>query len=196
MARTQPGNRIGHGAYYEFYKAHYPNKKNTEYTDFIKSNYYSAFVKFGNYCCNLNIQSAVPYVRWLLENKVGIDSWCVDSNYGKFLIQWLRLQHYQDAITRTYAVLEIIGKELNLLPQDVLRYANVNTILARIVAGEITPWILWKTEVGQEFLTRLDEKQAEYVLEYIAPEQWQIKFKRDPETAEAAIKLMNELGVK
>ena len=49
MNKDLQGNRIAFQAWNEFYKKNTTNKKKKTYEDFIKSAYYTAFVKFGNY---------------------------------------------------------------------------------------------------------------------------------------------------
>ena len=85
LDKDKQGNRIGLNAWIQFYNKH-SNKKKKDYMDFAKSAYYSAFVKFGNYCLDAQVFNPSRYIDWLLKNQVSIDTWNRDSNYTKFII--------------------------------------------------------------------------------------------------------------
>jgi hypothetical protein len=61
---------------------------------------------------------------------------------------------------------------------DVLRFGNANKICFEITKGKISPWMLYQSESGIKFMEALDSTQQKMILEYINPEQWAIKFKK------------------
>ena len=178
--RDLAGNRIGFQSWLRFYKKN-TNKKQLTYVDFAKSAYYIAFVKFGHYCVNVKVINVNRYADWLLDNKLKIDNWCSDVNYNKFLIQYLKDEDPLDAIARSIETTIDIAKEAGVQSKDCLRYVNRNRLAQMVSNGKISPWMLYQSESGIAFLEALDEVQQKYILEYINPEQWAVKFKRDPE---------------
>jgi septin family protein len=80
MNKDLQGNRIGFQAWIQFYKKNTSSKKNKTYEEFIRSAYYSAFVKFGNYCADVNVINVSRYADWLLKNQISIDTWTKDTN--------------------------------------------------------------------------------------------------------------------
>ena len=50
-----------------------------------------------------------------------------------------------------------------------------------ITNGKISPWLLYQTDSGLKFLDNIDETQQKIIIDYIDPEKWAIKFKRNPE---------------
>ena len=57
--RDHIGNRLGFQSWLQFYAKNSMSKtKNKTQEEFIKSPYYTAFVKFGNYCCLLYTSDA------------------------------------------------------------------------------------------------------------------------------------------
>ena len=178
--RDLAGNRIGFQSWLRFYKKN-TNKTQLTYVDFAKSAYYIAFVKFGHYCVNVKVINVNRYADWLLDNKLKIDNWCSDVNYNKFLIQYLKDEDPLDAIARSIETTIDIAKEAGVQSKDCLRYVNRNRLAQMVSNGKISPWMLYHSESGIAFLEALDEVQQKYILEYINPEQWAVKFKRDPE---------------
>ena len=192
--KDQPGNRIGYQAWVEFYKKNTASKKPKTYVDFTKSAYYIAFVKFGHYCVDIKCINVIRYADWLLKNQIKIDSWCSDTNYTKFLIDYLKTEDHMDAIARSIETTIDLSKDAGIATKDCLRYANKNRIAYAITTGKISPWMLYQSESGVKFLEDLDESQQKMIIDYINPEQWAIKFRRNTELVTQAKELLNAAG--
>ena len=54
--------------------------------------------------------------------------------------------------------------------------------------------MLYHSESGQEFLGSLQELQQKMILEYIDPEKWAIKFKRDTDIISGVKELLKQAG--
>ncbi len=192
--KDQPGNRIGFQSWLNFYTKNTGTKKKKTYTDFTKSAYYIAFVKFGHYCVDLKCINVTRYADWLLKNQIKIDSWCSDKNYTSFLIEYLRTEDHMDAIARSIETTIDLSKDAGIATKDCLRYANKNRIAYAITTGKISPWMLYQSESGVRFLEELDESQQKMIIDYINPEQWAIKFRRNTELVTQAKELLNAAG--
>ena len=188
------GNRIGFQSWLQFYKKNSPNKKQRTYAEFIKSAYYTAFVKFGTYCADANVLNVSRFVDWLLKNQVKIDTWNTDTNYTKFLIEYLRDEDPLDAIARSIETTQKLAVVETIQTKDVLRYGNTNRVCYAITTGKISPWMLYQSESGIKFLGELDTTQVKMVLDYINPELWAIKFKRNPDKVNEVKALLNAAG--
>jgi hypothetical protein len=189
-----PGNRIGFQSWLEFYKRNTTSKKQKTYQDFAKSAYYIAFVKFGHYCVDIKCINVSRYADWLLKNQIKIDSWCSDTNYTKFLIDYLKVEDPLDAVARSIEFTIELAKAAGIQSNDALRYANRNKLAYAITSGKISPWMLYQSESGVKFLEELDESQQKMVIDYINPEQWAIKFKRNTEMVAQVKELLNAAG--
>jgi hypothetical protein len=178
----------------KFYKKNTTSKKPKTYVDFVKSAYYIAFVKFGHYCIGIKCINVNRYANWLLKNQIKIDSWCSDTNYNTFLIQFLKEEDALDAIARSIETTITLAKEENIQSKDYIRYGNRNRICHLITNGKISPWLLYQSESGVDFLSNLDEGQQRLIMDYINPEQWAIKFKRNTEMVVQVKELLNAAG--
>lgn len=175
--KDKQGNRIGFQSWIQFYSKN-TNKKKKDYMDFAKSAYYTAFVKFGNYCVDAHVLNVSRYVNYLLKNQISIDTWNRDSNYTKFIIDYLKTEDPLDAIARSIETTVTLAVEDKIQTKDVLRYGNSNKICFEITKGKISPWMLYHSTSGLEFIERLDVTQQKMILDYINPEQWAIKFNK------------------
>ena len=104
LEKDKQGNRIAYQSFLDFYKKNTASKKPKSQLEFIKSAYYSAFLKFGNYCVSINCINIPRFCDWLLKNNIKLDNWCQDTNYTKYLIEYLKIEDPLDAIARSVAV--------------------------------------------------------------------------------------------
>jgi hypothetical protein len=172
-------NRIGYISWLNFYKKHTATKKELTYFDFIKSPYYLSFVKFGKYCVDISSINIERYSDWLLKNQIKIDDWTKDQIYNKFLVEYLRDEDPFDGLKRSIETTVTIATKDNILSKDVLRYSNKNVICYQIVKGKISPWLLYQSASGKEFMNSLDETQVKMIYDYVNPELWAIKFSKN-----------------
>ena len=194
LEKDRPGNRIGYQTFLQFYKKHSTSKKTKPYEEFIKSPYYTAFVKFGSYCVNANVINVSRFVDWLLSNNIKIDNWATDSNYSKFLIDYLRTENPFDALARSVECCADLAESENIQPNDVLRYINPNKICYAINMGKISPWMLYQSGSGVHFLDTLNQDHVKIIIDYINPEQWALKFHREPDLTKQIKDLLKTAG--
>jgi hypothetical protein len=194
LEKDRAGNRIGFQTWLQFYIKTSTSKKKRTYEEFIKSAYYTAFVKFGNYCVEINALNISRFTDWLLKNQIKIDTWCTDSTYNKYLIEYLRIEDPLDAIARGVETTITLAEAAGILSKDVLRYGNSNRICHNITTGKISPWLLYHSDSGKKFLDNLSDPQVAMVIDYINPELWAIKFKREPENVKQVKEILNLAG--
>lgn len=179
LEKDRQGNRIGFQAWLQFYKKTSASKKNKTYEEFIKSAYYTAFVKFGSYCAEVNALNVSRFVDWLLKNQIKLDTWNSDQTYTKYLTEYLREEDPFDAIARSVNTTNELAEQEKILCKDALRYCNRNKLCYAITTGKLSPWILYQSDSGKKFLGELNETQVKMIFDYINPELWAIKFRRD-----------------
>ncbi len=189
-----PGVRIGFQSWVQFYQKNTSTKKTKSYDEFIKSAYYTAFVKFGNHCVDINAINISRYVDWLLKNQIKIDTWTSDVTYTKYLVEYLRTEDALDGVARSVESTIKLSETAGVLPRDILRYGNVNRICYEITKGKISPWMLYQSNSGIEFLGKLMPDHEKMILDYIDPEKWAIKFKREPENVRTVKEILTHGG--
>lgn len=194
MNKELVGNRIGFQAWVQFYKKNTNSKKAKTYDEFIKSSYYTAFVKFGTYCSEINAINIPRFVEWLLKNQVRIDTWNADTVYTKFLLEYLREEDSLDAIHRSVETCIKLAEPENIQPHDVLRYGNKYKICYAITTGRISPWMLYQSQSGIKFMDALDNTQIKMIIDYINPEKWALKFHRESENVKTVKEVLNAGG--
>jgi hypothetical protein len=116
-------------------------------------------------------------MTWLLKNNKKIDRWCSDQLYTEYLIEYLKYESVEDALTR--AMLESIawGNDTGHPDRDFLRHGNVNRICYLVSTGKISAWVLYNCSAGQEFLDRLPPEQLPMIWSYIDADRWNAVFR-------------------
>lgn len=62
-----------------------------------------------------------------------------------------------------------------------------------ITMGRISPWVLYHSASGKDFLSKLDTTQTNMIIDYIDPQKWNIKFKREAEDITEVKQLLNSI---
>lgn len=192
--RDETGVQIGLQSYLKFYEITQGSAKLKTFDDFVASPYYRAFVKFGRHCVAIRAINISRFTEWLLKNNKKIDHWCRDSIYNEYLSEYLRVENVSDALTR--AIEHSIGwSEKSGFPaQDYLRFGNDNAICFAVVSGRISPWILYNSDSGQEFLSRINQEQISMTWNIIDSDFWQRKFRDYPADAAYVREIMTQAG--
>ena len=192
--KDRPPNRIAFQAWLKFYGQMQPSRKKREYRDFSESAYYLGFIRYGLYCCEAGVVNPLAYVDYLLKQNIPLDSWNSDRVYTKYLIFYLRDENPLDAIKRSVEYMLNIAEAENVQLGDVFRYVNSNKICHHIATGKISPWILYRSKSGVEFLSNLNQDQQGVIFEYIDPERWLIKFKREADSVQQVEEIIKAIG--
>jgi len=193
LERDRRGNQIGYQSFVQFYKKHSAAKKEKTYEEFIKSAYYTAFVKFGNYCVDINAVNVTRLVDYYVKNNVKLDNWISDKSYTEYLIDYLKTENPIDAVQRSIEMCLELAQTENLQPNDLLRYGSKSKICQVITNGKISPWVLYQSDGGKKFLEELPEDLIKMIYDYINPIQWAVKFSKQESDVKEVKDLLQEL---
>ena len=186
LNRNDKGVQIGLATYIKFYKFTQHVRTMKTYDDFTKSPYYSAFVKYGNYCINTKVVSIGRYSDYLIKGSKPLDKWCSDRMYSRFLDEFIKVEPVGDALTRTIEYSICWGTEKEMNSHDLFRYGGTNRILQAIEAGRVSPWVLYASQSGQEFVEGLSQEQISLIWDLVDPDKWQLIFNKNHEDFEFA----------
>ena len=188
------GVQIGLQAYLQFYAMMNRSSKARTFDDFAASPYYRAFVKFGRYCVDTHVVNPARMIDWLLKQQKKIDQWCSDRVYTEYLIYYLQAESVADALARSVEYSMDWAEKNNARAQDCLRYGSTNATCYAITTGRISPWVIYNSESGQQWLSQLNSEQLQIVWPYINSDVWQRKFADAPEDIEYARDILKQAG--
>jgi len=194
MEQNERGVQLGFQAYLQFYKLMNKSSKQRTFDDFADSPYYRAFVKFGRYCVDTRVINPSRMIDWLLKNQKKIDQWCSDRIYTEYLIDYLQAESVADALARSVEYSIDWAEKNQARPQDCLRYGSANGTCYAITTGRVSPWVIYNSESGQDFLNSLSSEQVQMIWPYINSDIWQKKFYTDSDDLAYAQEILTTAG--
>ena len=175
----EAGVQVGLLAYLRFYELTQGSSKTKSYADFVSSQYYTAFVKFGRHVRDIRAVNPKQFIDYVITKNKKIDFWCHDSTYMEYLTQYLKKEAVQDALERALLEMQSYADshpELRNGFKDYFKYGSPNRICYDIVNGRISPWVVYNCSSGVEFLETLNDEQIALIIDSIDPSIWHNKF--------------------
>lgn len=194
QSKDEPGIRVGFQSYLKFYESTQGPAKSKTYEDFAASPYYKAFAKFGQYCVSIRAISPTRFTEWLLKHNKKLDYWCSDKLYTEYLLEYLKIEAVSDALARAIEHSIAWSEDTSCQANHLLRYGNSNKICHAITNGKISPWVLYNSDSGQQFLGNLDSALVDVIYPYIDSDYWQRKFKDYPADTAYAKEILQKAG--
>lgn len=171
------GVRLGMQAYLRFFEMTQGSAKTKTYQDFSESPYYVSFVKFGQYLVQVRAINIPMFITWIIKENKKLDQWTKEEFYDEYLYDYLRKEHPDDALERSFAEMQRWTDETGNQFNDIFRKGAPNKVCNMIINGRISPWILYKSLGGRCFLESLNEEQITIIFKFIDPPYWERKFK-------------------
>jgi hypothetical protein len=192
------GVQIGYRSWLRFLDTNVQSAKRRSYQDFSSSPYYSAFVKFGQYAVGVRAINVESYLDWLLKNNKKLDHWTKDSYYEEWLLSYLRRETVQDALERSLRQMQDYAEERPDLKNgyvDYFRYGNPNRIIHHVMTGHMSPWVLYNSGSGVDFLSGLSGEQLSLIFSWIDSDHWSAIFHDKYDDAQWARDILKAAGL-
>jgi hypothetical protein len=117
------------------------------------------------------------FIDWTIKNNPKLDKWTQESFYDTFLFEFIRKEHPNDALDRTFKEMQRWADENNQQFNNIFREGSPNKICSMIINGRLSPWIIYNCDSGIDFLRNLDGDQIKLVFKFIEPDFWGNKLK-------------------
>ena len=171
--------RLGYRVFQMFYDMSVMNSKPKSLEDFIRSQYYEGFTKFGRACIFNEWLYPEKYAEHLIKNGVKLADWSKDKIYDKYLLEYVKRETGLRAMERTIMYLTDWATETGKPWQDYFKVVSTNRAVYDIRAGKISPWLLYLSETGDQLLTRFSDEQVKMIDEIRDPNFWLKIFKEN-----------------
>ena len=192
--QSERGVQLGLQAYLKFFELTQGSARLKTFDDFADSPYYRAFVKFGRYCVDIRAINPARFIEYVLKQNKKIDHWCRDSIYTEYLLDYLRVENVNDALARAIEFGITWQEQTSNPAHDCLRYGNSNAMCHAITTGRISPWIIYNSESGQQFLSELSTEQIAMIWPYVDSDFWMKKFQDYPADQEYTKDILTKAG--
>lgn len=175
--------RLAHRAFQIFYEINTSAKTPKTMEDFIVSQYYEAFVKYGRACTVNEWLDPVKYTEHLIKTGVKLKQWASDKEYDKYLKTYVRKEPGLKALERTVIYLAGWGEENQEPWQDYFIKVSPSRAVYDLRSAKVSPWILYLSESGDKLLERFNSEQVKMIQDVIDPPFWMKLFTANKEEA-------------
>lgn len=173
QSKEDVGNRLGFFFYKMYYEISVPTSKRQQtFSDFVDSGLYPPFVKFGWWVHRSSLIDSEQYLRWLIKNNTKIDNWIKESVYDRFITELLITEPVSQALSRSIETASKWSKETNNDFNDIFRKGSQFRLCSLIKSGWVSPWIIYGSESGIEFLESLNQEQLNLIWDNVNSKTW------------------------
>jgi len=130
---------VGYTAFNKFFQITQKLGQNKTYDEFARSPYYNAFVKFGRYIMNVNPLYPEKYIDYVIRSRIKLDHWARDDLYEAYLIDTLKTEPVEAALTRSIQTMMDWAEEQNVQWADYFRLVNTPRSVQHIQSGKLSP---------------------------------------------------------
>jgi len=187
--------RLGLRVFQIFYEIGTNAKKTKTMEDFVASQYYTEFVKFGRSCVRNEYLDPEAFAEWLVKEGKKLKVWSDDVTYDEFLLYHVKRETGLRALERSIIYLSSWGKETGNPWQDYFRMISTNRAIHDIRAAKISPWLIYLSETGAEMLTRLNSEQIKMIEHVIDAQFWAGVFQKHLEEVDAVEETCKAAGI-
>lgn len=173
--------RLGYRVFQMFYELNTSASKPKSQEDFVKSQYYDGFVKFGRSCVTNDYLNPEQFAEWLIKNGKKLADWTKDSLYDEYLLTYVKKEPGMKALERTIMYLSKWADEHNCDWQDYFSKVTTPRAVYDLRSAKVSPWMLYLCETGDELLTRFSDEQVKMIQHIIDATFWMKLFANNKE---------------
>tara|TARA_R110001606_G_C15344385_1_gene646930 strand:- start:674 stop:1375 length:702 start_codon:yes stop_codon:yes gene_type:complete len=173
--------RLGYRVFQMFYELNTQASKPKSIEDFIRSQYYEGFTKFGRSCVVNEYLSPEKFAEWLIKEGKKLTDWGKDKLYDEFLLTYVKKEPGVKALERTIIYFTKWSAETGNDWQDYFKSVTPARAVHDIRSAKVSPWVLYLSESGGELLTRFNDEQVEMIKQIIDTTFWMKQFGQNKE---------------
>lgn len=189
------GCRFGFRTFQRFYELTVKSKKPKSQQEFIESDYYIEFVKFGNHLALLKPVYMEQYIDFVIMNGVKLKDWTKEFVYDLYIEDLVKKEPPVSATERTITEIIEWSEKNNTNFNEFFLKITANDAAYLIKTGKISPWVLYLCSTGEDLMNRFHEDHAKMIGGVIDPGVWMKKFKKSPDDVEYIKNLLEQSGL-
>jgi hypothetical protein len=189
------GSRFGFRTFQRFYELTMNSKKPKTQDEFINSQYYIDFVKFGNHIALLKPVYPDKFIDFVIINSVKLKDWTKDFVYEFYIEDLVKKEPAASAADRTITEILEWCTTNNVEFKDFFVKVTANEAAYMIKTGKISPWVLYLCATGETLMSRFNADHAKMINEIIEPGFWMKKFKKASDDVDYIKNLLEQAGL-
>lgn len=187
--------RLGFRVYQLFYDLNTTASKPKSIEDFINSQYYEGFTKFGRSCVRNEYLAPEKFAEWLIKSGKKLKDWTKDSVYDEFLLQYVKKESGLRALERNIIYLSTWAKDQECNWNEYFIKVSASRAVYDIRSAKISPWLLYLSNTGDQLLTRFSDEQIKMIEHIIDAHFWMKLFSQSKEEVRAVKEMCTTAGI-
>lgn len=168
--------RLGFIAYKRFYEISMGDKKDKDYDHFSKSQYYTAFTRFGKYIVDINAVDPERLIDFVIKSSIPLDKWTSDTVYNTYIQELNKKETADRALERTILLMQQWGEDNDRPFYVFFREISRPRAIHWIRSGRISPWVIFNCDSGVDMVSNFNDEEMKLVNDYMDPVFWARKF--------------------
>jgi hypothetical protein len=173
--------RLGYRVFQMFYELNTTATKSKTHEDFIKSQYYEGFVKFGRSCITNEYLQPEKFAEWLIKEGKKLADWSKDKLYDEFLLTYVKKEPGMKALERNIMYLDTWAKDNSTQWQNYFNEVSTSRAVHDIRSAKISPWLIYLSITGDQLLPRFSDEQVKMIEHIIEANFWMKLFVQNKE---------------
>lgn len=195
MEIDSPASRLGFRTFQRFYDITMSSKKPKTTQEFVESDFYIDFVKFGNHLANLKPVYPEQFIDFVIRNGVKLKDWTKDYVYYTYVEDLVKKEPAVAATDRTITEIVNWSATNNAAFNDFFSVISANEAAHLILTGKISPWVLYLCKTGDSLLVRFNDDHSKIIGDVITPAFWSRKFKNNDDDVQYITSILDQAGL-
>jgi hypothetical protein len=187
--------RLAYRTFQMFYEMNTNSSKPKSMEDFIRSQYYEGFTKFGRSCIRNEYMDPEKFAEWLIREGKKLQDWNKDQMYNDYLLEFVKKEPGMRALERTITYFATWAEENDTDFNQYFRIVSANRAVHDIRSARVSPWVLHLSESGVELLGRMNNEQVEIIKPLINVEFWVRVFMKSKEETDEVEAMCIQAGL-
>lgn len=179
--RDMTHTRLGYRVFQMFYEMNTTVSKPKSQEDFIRSQYYEGFIKFGRSCIRNEYLNPEQFAEWLIKNGKKLADWSKDKLYDEYLLEYVKKEPGMKALERTITYISKWSEETEQEWNKYFEAVTTPRAVHDIRAAKVSPWVLYLSVTGDKLLERFSDEQVEMIQHIIDATFWMKVFSNNKE---------------
>lgn len=188
-------SRLGFRVFQRFYELTTMQKQPKTFEEFVGSQYYTDFVKFGRHLGQRDAINTEKFIDFVITNGVKLRDWRKPYVYESFLQELMKKEPVERALERSIITLNEWAEENNTTFDKFFDEVTTTEATHIIQAGRISPWVLYLSDKAGNLLSRLSSEQGTMIQAVIDPNTWKVRFANRKDDVEFAIEILDKAGL-
>jgi len=187
--------RLAFRTFQMFYEMNTNSSKPKTMEDFIRSQYYEGFTKFGRSCIRNEYMDPEKFAEWLIRNGKKLQDWNKNKLYNDYLLEFVKKEPGMRALERTITYFASWAQDNESNFSDYFRVVSTPRAVHDIRSAKVSPWVLHLSESGVDLLGRMTNEQIEIIKPLIDVHFWVKVFTKCKEETDEVEQMCSKAGL-